>query len=161
MKVTIKKLSLALSVSILTACQAQTTIGLTEVVDEKTAQAIELNSKAEPSVAPGAPGQPPVWAYSGKTGIGSSYEQYVDGAYRTNEVTGNVSKVWFSLAQGIVTETMFGLIHQAQIKDMQVVMVGKDFADTEQHDMVSEISYLFTDKQGRPLSPAYKIVGRV
>ncbi len=110
------------------------------------------------AMAPGAPGAPPVWAYSAKTGIGSSYEQYVDGAYRPNPVTGDVSKVWFSLSQGIVTETMFGLIHQAQIKDAQMLMVGPDFVDSEQYDMDSEISYLHTDDKGRPLSPAYKIV---
>jgi glucoamylase len=27
-----------------------------------------------------------------------------------------VSKVWFSIADGVLTETMYGLIHQAQIK---------------------------------------------
>lgn len=132
---------------------------------QNSGTAIEQNAVIEKvatpkatTIATGAPGAPPVWAYSGKTGIGSSYEQYVDGAYQANPATGNVSKVWFSLAQGIITETMFGLIHQAQIKDTQVLMVGPDFVDSEQHDMDSEISYLHTDDKGRPLSPAYKIV---
>ena len=77
------------------------------------------------SVAPGAPGVTPYWAYSGKTGIGTSYEAYLDGEYSDQAVTGKVSKVWFSLAQGIITETMYGLIHQAQIKDLQFVIKGE------------------------------------
>lgn len=112
------------------------------------------------SAAPGAPGAPSTWAYAGKTGIGSSYEAYKDLAYSDDAATGKVSKVWFSLAQGIITETMFGLIHEAQIKDMQYVVTGKGFVDTEQHDTVSTIDYLYKDNAGRPLSLAYKIVNK-
>ena len=67
------------------------------------------------AVAPGAPGQVSTWSYAGKTGIGTSFEQYLDGQYQDKAATGTVSKVWFSLANGIVTETMSGLIHQAQL----------------------------------------------
>ncbi|MGB0833995.1 MAG: glucan 1,4-alpha-glucosidase [Psychrobium sp.] len=112
------------------------------------------------TAAPGAPGAPSTWAYAGKTGIGSSYEAYKDLAYSDEAATGKVSKVWFSLAQGIITETMFGLIHEAQIKDMQFVVTGKGFVDTEQHDTVSTIDYLYKDDAGRPLSLAYKIVNK-
>jgi len=143
-----KKQLLIIGLLALSACQQETS------TDTQNA-ATEIKQTA---IAPGVPGEPPVWAYAGKTGIGSSYEQYVDGAYQTNDMTGKVSKVWFSLAQGIVTETMFGMIHQAQIKDMQVIMVGSDFVDSEQDDTHSQISYLHTDDKGRPLSPAYKIV---
>lgn len=81
----------------------------------------QIQRKAE--IRPLRPARParPVWAYSGKIGIGSSYERYVDGEYWHNADTGAVSKVWFSLAEGIVTETMFGLIHQAQIKETIVL----------------------------------------
>ncbi|BFM19193.1 glycoside hydrolase family 15 protein [Gilvimarinus japonicus] len=109
------------------------------------------------SVAPNAPGAPPTWAYSGKTGIGTSYEQYHNGEYSDQAATGAVSKVWFSLAQGIVTETMYGLIHEAQIKDMQFVVSGPGFVDLEQDATTTEIEYLHTDAEGRPLSLAYKI----
>lgn len=112
----------------------------------------------EHSNAPGAPGAPSVWAYSGKTGIGTSYEQYSEGAYSDEATTGKVSKVWFSLAQGIITETMFGLIHQAQIKDMQFIISGDDFVDNEKDDTISSIEYLSQDDAGRPTSLAYKIV---
>ena len=52
---------------------------------------------------PGAPGAPPTWSYSAKTGAGSSYEAYLDGAWSDDAVTGPVSRVWFSIADGILT----------------------------------------------------------
>ncbi len=119
-----------------------------------------LSQAQKVSVAPGAPGASPVWSYSGKTGIGTSYEAYSDSAYQPNSATGDVSKVWFSLAQGIVTEVMYGLIHEAQIKDSQMLVVGTDFVDSEQENMLSDISYLHTDDANRPLSPAYRIINR-
>ncbi|WP_394205397.1 glycoside hydrolase family 15 protein [Shewanella waksmanii] len=103
-------------------------------------------------IAPGAPGVDPIWAFSGKTGIGTSYTPYQTDAAQQS------SKVWFSLAQGIVTETMFGLIHNAQLKEMQFIIAGEDFTDTEQTDTHSTIDYLHKDSQGRPLSLAYKVV---
>ncbi|QQE87067.1 glucan 1,4-alpha-glucosidase [Azotobacter chroococcum] len=113
------------------------------------------------SVAPGAPGKAPFWSYSGKIGIGTSYEQYnEDGQYGRSAATGPVSKVWFSLAQGIVTETMFGLIHEAQLRELQLVIQGPDFVDLEAQDTDSEIHYLSVDGEGRPNSLAYKIINR-
>jgi glucoamylase len=114
----------------------------------------------ENSVAPGAPGEAPVWAYAGKTGIGTSYEAYVDGQYAENETTGTVSKVWFSLAKGILTETMYDLIHEAQIKELQFVVSGKGFVDFEKDATESTIEYLYTDEAGRPLSLAYRVITR-
>jgi len=110
--------------------------------------------------APGAPGAPSTWAYAGKNGIGTSYEQYRDGAYSDSAATGKVSKVWFSVAQGIITETMFGLIHQAQIKELQFIITGDGFVDSEKDDTVSSIEYLSQDEAGRPTSLAYKILNK-
>ncbi|KZN28570.1 glucan 1,4-alpha-glucosidase [Pseudoalteromonas luteoviolacea S2607] len=110
--------------------------------------------------APGAPGDKPFWTYSDKTGIGTSYEAYKNGQYANNAQTGEVSKVWFSIAKGMVTETMFGLIHQAQIRDMQFIVTGKDFTVTEQDDLDVSIDYLHKDDAGRPLSLAYKVVSQ-
>ncbi|CAH9051798.1 Glucoamylase [Pseudoalteromonas holothuriae] len=119
------------------------------------------------TVSPGAPGDKPFWAYSGKTGIGTSYEAYVDGQYSDKAATGTVSKVWFSLAKGMVTETMFGLIHQAQLKDMQMIVTGVDsegraFSVKESDDDAFEVTvdYLYKDNAGRPLSLAYKIISK-
>ncbi len=111
------------------------------------------SEKIANDVAPGAPGKPSVWAYSGKTGIGTSYEAY-------GEQAGKQSKVWFSVAQGILTETMYGLIHEAQIKEMQFLIKGEGFVDTEKDDTITTIDYLFKDAAGRPLSLAYRIINR-
>jgi glucoamylase len=120
------------------------------------------NSSTSPSqsIAPGAPGNPAVWSYSGKTGIGTSYEQYTDGAYKDTGATGTISKVWFSIAEGVLTETMFGLIHEAQLQELQFFIKGSDFLDEEKKDTISTIEYLKTDAQGRPLSLAYKILNK-
>lgn len=117
-------------------------------------------TKTNEIVAPGAPGQSSVWAYAGKTGIGTSYETYTNSSFSNEGESGIISKVWFSIAQGILTETMYGLIHEAQIKEMQFVVVGPDFVDFEKNDTESTIEYLDVDESGRPLSLAYKIITR-
>jgi len=124
------------------------------------AQQEPSNSAVMQVSAPGAPGAEPFWAYAGKTGIGTSFEQYQNGHYSDEAPTGEVSKVWFSIAKGMITETMFGLIHQAQIKDMQFVVAGKDFTVTEADDLDVTIDYLYKDDKGRPLSLAYKVVSK-
>jgi len=111
-------------------------------------------------IAPGAPGQAATWSYAGKTGIGTSYEQYMDGQYQDAAPTGVVSKVWFSLANGVVTETMSGLIHEAQIRELQFVVKGADFVDEEKTATLSSIDYLHKDAAGRPLSLAYKVLNK-
>ena len=109
-------------------------------------------------ISPGAPGNSSNWAYAGKQGIGTSYEQYVDKQYEDGGATGTISKVWFSLAQGIVTETAFGEIDQAQIKDLEFLVTGNDFFDEEKVDTNSTVDYLYKDNSDRPLSPAYRVV---
>ncbi|WP_031235402.1 glucan 1,4-alpha-glucosidase [Asticcacaulis sp. AC402] len=103
------------------------------------------------------PGMPSPWSYSAKTGIGTAYEAYADFQFSDKAVTGKVSKVWFSLANGIVTETMYGLIHHAQIREMQIAVTGNGWTAFEKTDTTSQISYIHTDKDGRPLSPAYRL----
>ncbi|HBW98517.1 MAG TPA: glucan 1,4-alpha-glucosidase, partial [Pseudoalteromonas sp.] len=132
------------------------TLGLTACGAQNTSTTNE-STTAQVTSAPGAPGAEPFWAYAGKTGIGTSYEQYQNGQYTDAAATGDVSKVWFSIAKGMITETMFGLIHQAQIKDMQFIVTGKDFTVSEADDLNVTIDYLHKDAQGRPLSLAYKV----
>ncbi len=112
---------------------------------------------AAASIAPGAPGQLSTWSYAGKTGIGTSYEQYLQGKFQDKAATATVSKVWFSLAQGVLTETMAGLIHQAQLRELQLLIKGADYLDEEKLATDSRIDYLHQDTQGRPLSLAYKV----
>jgi glucoamylase len=110
------------------------------------------------AIAPGAPGDAPTWVNAAKTGAGASYEAYVDGQYRDGGRTGVVSKVWFSLADGVLTETMFGLIHEAQIKQMRFAVVTATGLSVEGTDTTSRTEYLHVDAQGRPLSPAYRVL---
>jgi glucoamylase len=117
-------------------------------------------TSSQNDAAPGAPGIPSVWAYSGKTGIGTSFEKYTKGAYSDAGATGTISKVWFSVAQGVLTETTYGLIHEAQLQELQFFIKGDNFLDEEKKDTLSTIEYLSTDAQGRPLSLAYKIVNK-
>lgn len=110
------------------------------------------------AVAPGAPGAAPTWVNAAKTGAGASYEAYVDGRYADGGPTGDVSRVWFSLADGVLTETMYGLIHEAQIKQMRFAVVTETGLSVEGTDTTSRTEYLHTDAQGRPLSPAYRVI---
>lgn len=110
------------------------------------------------AVAPGAPGDRPTWVNAAKTGAGASYEAYVDGQYRDGGRTGDVSRVWFSIADGVLTETMYGLIHEAQIKQMRFAVVTDTGLSVEGTDTNSRTEYLHVDAQGRPLSPAYRVI---
>ncbi|MGA1791304.1 MAG: glucan 1,4-alpha-glucosidase [bacterium] len=108
--------------------------------------------------APGGPGADPIWNYAGKTGIGSSYERYYQGGYSDSGETGEISRVWFTIAKGIVTETAYPRIDKAQIKDLQFLIVGPGFFHEEKNDTNSKIEYLHTDSEGRPLSLAYRVI---
>ncbi|WP_426037732.1 glucan 1,4-alpha-glucosidase [Brevundimonas sp. DC300-4] len=111
-------------------------------------------------VAPGAPGAVPTWSSAVKQGVGASYEAYVDRQYRDGGRTGTVSRVWFSIADGVLTETMYGLIHEAQIKQMRFAVMTGTGLSVEGTDTTSRIEYLHTDAEGRPLSPAYRVITR-
>lgn len=103
------------------------------------------------------PGDASPWAYSGKQGIGASYEAYKNLQFSDQAKTGTVSKVWFSLANGIVTETMYGRIHEAQIRELQLAVAGDGWTAFEATDTDSKVEYIDTDADGRPLSPAYRL----
>ncbi len=97
------------------------------------------------------------WSYAGKTGIGTSYERYVGRQYSDTGPSGPVSKVWFSIAQGIVTETAYGMIDAPQIRDLQLLVTGPGFFDEEKTATEHRIEYLTTDAAGRPTSLAYRL----
>jgi glucoamylase len=113
---------------------------------------------ADVAIALGAPGDQPTWVNAAKTGAGSSYEAYVEGRYADGGPTGTVSRVWFSLADGVLTETMWGLIHEAQIKQLRFAVVVDGQVFVEGRDTTSRTEYLHVDAQGRPLSPAYRVI---
>ena len=80
-----------------------------------------------PKIAPGAPGVPPPWSNAEKVGIGTAYEAYdSDGDYSGDSRTAPISKVWFSISGDRITEVMWGLIHEAQIREIRYILVGPD-----------------------------------
>ena len=125
----------------------------------RTFKTLVLTSTAAALLAAGAAHaqSATTWAYAAKTGVGASYEAYVDGAYKDGGPTGAVSKVWFSIADGVLTETMYGLIHEAQIKQMRIAVQTSTGLAVEGRDTTTRTEYLHVDKAGRPLSPAYKV----
>ncbi|MFN3667851.1 MAG: glucan 1,4-alpha-glucosidase [Brevundimonas sp.] len=122
------------------------------------ALALSAAAPALAQVAPGAPGDTPTWVNAAKTGAGASYEAYVDGQYRDGGPTGDVSRVWFSIADGVLTETMYGLIHQAQFKQLRFAVVTDTGLSVEGTDTTHRTEYLHVDAAGRPLSPAYRVI---
>ncbi|HSM84838.1 MAG TPA: glucan 1,4-alpha-glucosidase [Candidatus Limnocylindrales bacterium] len=74
----------------------------------------------------GHPGIPPTWSSSSKDGIGT--------AYATS------SRVWFTLAQGIVTEIYYPTIDRPQIRDAQFLVTdGKTFFHEEKRDLTAAV----------------------
>lgn len=105
------------------------------------------------TIAPGAPGAPATWSNAEKTAIGTSYEAYdAEGQFSSNSPTAPISKLWFSLGKDRVTEVMWGLIHEAQIREIRFLLVGPDGV-IEPIEASIEI-----DGGSRPVSPASSIV---
>ena len=78
-------------------------------------------------IAPGAPGVPATWSNAEKTAIGTSYEAYdAEGQFSSASLTAPISKLWFSLGKDRVTEVMWGLIHEAQIREIRFLLARPD-----------------------------------
>ena len=96
------------------------------------------------TLAPGAPGKDANWATAGKQGVGTS---------ATLE-----SKVWFTLAQGVMTEVYYPDVTVANVHLLQFVVVDPKTRkiETEQddaiHSLISETEYY----GGTPLTNAQK-----
>ena len=79
------------------------------------------------TLAPGGPGADAQWATAGKQGVGTS--------------TNLESKVWFTLAQGVMTEVYYPDVTVANVQMLQFVVVdptGKTL-ETERDDAIHEI----------------------
>ena len=90
------------------------------------------------ALAPGAPGKDAQWATAGKQGVGTSV---------TLE-----SKVWFTLAQGVMTEVYYPDVTVANVHKLEFVIVDPKTkkVETEQADAIHEIKVL------RPDSPTFQ-----
>lgn len=74
----------------------------------------------------GQPGISPTWTTSNKDGIGT--------AYATS------SRVWFTLAQGILTEIYYPTIDRPQVRDAQFLVTdGATFFHEEKRDLASDV----------------------
>jgi glucoamylase len=85
------------------------------------------------TLAPGAPGRDAQWATAGKQGVGTS---------ATLE-----SKVWFTLAQGVMTEVYYPDVTVANVHLLQFVVVNPKTrkVETEQNDAIHRVKVLRPD----------------
>jgi glucoamylase len=75
----------------------------------------------------GYPGIAPSWTTSTKDGVGTAYS--------------TSSRVWFTLAQGIVTEVYYPTLDRPQIRDAQfLISDGETFFHEERRDLRSEVT---------------------
>src|SRR5215469_1919136 len=78
-------------------------------------------------VAFGHPGISPAWTTSSKDGVGIAYS--------------TSSRVWFTLAQGILTEVYYPTIDRPQIRDGQFLITdGETFFHEEKRDLRAQIA---------------------
>jgi glucoamylase len=83
-----------------------------------TLLASALASPAVAADAPGAPGGSSSWTTGAKQGLGTS--------------TTAQSKVWYTIARGVVTEVYFPQIDTANVQDLQLIVTdGSTFVDLE------------------------------
>lgn len=74
----------------------------------------------------GRPGLPPAWSSSAKEAVGTAYSV--------------ASRLWFTLADGILTEAFYPTIDRPQIRDCQfLISDGKSFFHEEKRDMDTEM----------------------
>src|SRR5450755_4630028 len=83
----------------------------------------------------GHPGIPPTWSISTKDGIGTAYAVS--------------SRVWFTLAKGILTEIYFPTIDRPQIRDGQFLITdGATFFHEERRDLDGKVERIAEDSLG-------------
>ncbi len=87
----------------------------------------------------GRPGLEPRWTTGAKVGIGTACNPR--------------SRVWFTLARGIVTEVYYPRLDTANTRDLQLLITdGKSFVHEEQRDLEHAVAYV------DPRALAYRLV---
>ena len=103
-----------------------------------------LGSSAAATDAGGGPGVGSAWTTGAKQGLGTS--------------TTVQSKVWFTIAQGIVTEVYYPQVDVPNVQDLQLVITdSSSFVDLER-DATKEVPYLChaaTPCMGSVTTPIY------
>jgi len=83
----------------------------------------------------GHPGISPTWSRSSKDGVGTAYS--------------TSSRVWFTLAQGILTEIYYPTIDRPQTRDAQfLISAGETFFHEERRDLASVVARLHEETLG-------------
>ncbi|MDV2989933.1 MAG: glycoside hydrolase family 15 protein [Dehalogenimonas sp.] len=87
----------------------------------------------------GHPGLPPNWTEGAKEGVGTAYN--------------SLSRVWFTLAGGIITEVYYPTIDRPQVRDLTLLITdGETFFQAEN-------THLFTEtRTNSPTSLSYQII---
>ncbi len=93
---------------------------------------------AADNLAPGGPGAPATWTTAAKAGVGTALSP--------------LSPVWFTLADGILTEVYFPRVDLPCTRALGLLVTGRDFFAEEKTDTTSEVSYLAEGV------PAYRLV---
>lgn len=85
------------------------------------------------TIAPGGPGRDAQWATAGKQGVGTS--------------AGLMSPLWFTLAQGVMTEAYYPNVTTANVHLLQFIVVNPKTkkVETEQDDAVHSVSVTSPD----------------
>ncbi len=79
--------------------------------------------------APGGPGIVPKWTFGAKDAVGTAYSVS--------------SRLWYTLANGVLTEVSYPTIDTPQIRDTQfLVSDGKSFFHDERHHMTTQLDCL-------------------
>lgn len=91
-----------------------------------------LTSQGFALEAPGKPGLPHQWAPASKDAIGTSFE-----------FSGSRSPVWFTLADGILSEVFFPTVDTPQIGDLQLLVTdGASVFAEQKRDVRSSVRYI-------------------
>jgi hypothetical protein len=81
------------------------------------------------SIAPGGPGLPPRWTRGAKEAVGTAYSA--------------ASRVWYTVASGILTEVFYPTIDTPQIRDLQMLVTdGRTFFHDERRNTRSTVACL-------------------
>src|ERR1035441_4716201 len=76
--------------------------------------------------APGGPGIPPRWTRGAKDAVGTAYS--------------SSSRVWYTVANGVITEVYYPTIDTPQVRDIQYLVTdGETFFHDERRHMRSQI----------------------
>ena len=81
--------------------------------------------------ASGAPGVPHRWAPASKEAVGTAFEP-----------NGAASPVWFTVAEGILSEVFYPTVDKAQISDLEfLVSNGSDYFSEQKRDTLYTVEY--------------------